>query len=543
MIISALYRLLKSLNARLHFTLSSIGFLFSFAALNALLYQLPLYRYAVSELTPLGLPAILTLFTLFLIVVLVSLLLLGLLTLLTHHLLKPVAMLIVMANALALYFMQTYQVILDKAMMGNVFNTNYAEAGSYFHVALLLHLLLFGLLPMLLIARIKLRANARWQLASTLLFAVLIGGAGLYANASSWLWIDKHARQLGGMMMPWSYVINATRYQTEKMLQTREIRLLPDAHFVGQGGIPTEKTVVVLVIGESARAANFSLYGYARETNPALRQAGAIPLLNAHACATYTTASVQCMLAHVDSSSSLLYRDESLPSYLQRNGVEVMWLSNNWGEPPLKVQTYLRADELRSTCKEEGCANDEVLLTGLAERIEKSSSNKIFVVMHQSGSHGPDYFHHYPARAEKFLPVCHSVQLQECTPASLINAYDNTILYTDTVLAKTIAMLRAMPSSSTLMMYISDHGESLGENGLYLHGTPYALAPQVQTDIPYIVWLSARLQQHKVLAAKAPLAHAANAQQTIFHSVMGAFDMRSPIYDEQLDIFRAEQKK
>ena len=178
MIIPALYRSLKSFNARLHFSLSSIGCLFGFAVLNALLYQLPLYRYAVSELAPIGLPAILTLFTLFLLVVLVSLLLLGLLTLLTHRLLKPVAMLIVMANALALYFMQTYQVILDKAMMGNVFNTNYAEAGSYFHVALLLHLLLFGALPMVLIARIKVRANVRWQLASTLIFATLIGGAG-----------------------------------------------------------------------------------------------------------------------------------------------------------------------------------------------------------------------------------------------------------------------------------------------------------------------------------------------------------------------------
>ncbi len=510
--------------------------MFSFAVLNALIYQLPLYRFAVRELAPIGVSALLTLLTLFILVMFVSLLCIGLLTLISHHLLKPVAMFIVLGNALALYFMQTYQVILDKAMMGNVFNTNTAEASSYFHSSLLLHVLLFGVLPLWLITRIKLRPTTRLRLGGALLVSLLIGAGGLYANAASWLWIDKHARQLGGMIMPWSYVINAARYQGEKLLLTREIRLLPDAHFVANAQTIKQKTVVVLVIGESARAANFSLYGYARDTNPQLTQADVVAIPHARACATYTTAALQCILAQVDTASTLLHSDEALPSYLQRNGVEVMWLSNNWGEPPLKVQTYLRADELRKTCTGEGCANDEVLLTGLAERIEQSTSDKIFVVMHQSGSHGPDYFHHYPSDAEKFSPVCHSVQMQECTSDSLINAYDNTVLYTDRVLAKTITMLRAIPNASSAMLYISDHGESLGEHGLYLHGTPYALAPQVQTDIPYLVWLSDAFKQQKTLV-KDPLLHAKHAQQTIFHSVMGALDMRSEIYDAQLDIF------
>ncbi|MGB7649773.1 MAG: phosphoethanolamine--lipid A transferase EptA [Gallionella sp.] len=529
---------LLALNARLHFTLSSGSFLFAFAALNALLYQYPLYRFAIQELTPISFSALLTLLTLFILVMFVSLLLIGLLTLISHHLLKPLAMCIVLGNGLALYFMQTYQVILDKAMMGNVFNTNTMEAGSYFHPSLLLHLLLFGVLPVLLISRIKVRATPRLRLGSALLLSLLIGAGGLYANASSWLWIDKHARQLGGMIMPWSYVINAARYQGEKLLLTREIQLLPDAHFVANAQAAKQKTVVVLVIGESARAANFSLYGYARDTNPQLKQAGAIAIPNARACATYTTAALQCILAQVDTSSTLLHSDEALPSYLQRNGVEVMWLSNNWGEPPLKVQTYLRADELRNNCQGSGCANDEVLLTELAARIAQSNSDKIFVVMHQSGSHGPDYFHHYPSNAAKFTPVCQSVQMQECTPDSLVNAYDNTIFYTDSVLAKTIELLRAIPNAASAMIYISDHGESLGEHGLYLHGTPYALAPQVQTDIPYLVWLSDAFKQHKRLA-DSPLAHATHAQQTVFHSVMGAFDMRSEIYDAQLDIFNA----
>jgi lipid A ethanolaminephosphotransferase len=332
--------------------------------------------------------------------------------------------------------------------------------------------------------------------------------------------------------MPWSYVINAARYQTEKMMQSRTLEQLPPAHFVSQG-----KTVVVLVIGESARAANFSLYGYARQTDPLLAEAGAIAIRNAHSCATYTTASIQCMLAHVDTSSTLIHNYESLPSYLQSNGVDVIWISNNWGEPPLKVGTYLKASEVRGDCKDVGCQLDEGMLTGLAERIAKTPNDKVFIVLHQSGSHGPDYYNHYSADAEKFTPACRSVQVQDCSSEELVNAYDNTIVYTDRFLSKTITLLRSLPNTSTMMMYASDHGESLGEHGLYLHGTPYSLAPDVQKDIPYIVWMSHAFKQKKTLSADAALGHAQHAHETIFHSVMGAFDMRSEIYKPQLDIF------
>jgi lipid A ethanolaminephosphotransferase len=370
------------------------------------------------------------------------------------------------------------------------------------------------------------------RIVAALSLSLLLGIGWIYANAQSWFWIDKHARKLGGMIMPWSYVINAARYQTEKMMQSRTLEKLPPAHFVAQ-----VKTVIVLVIGESARAANFSLYGYARQTDPLLIKAGAIAIPNAHSCATYTTASIQCMLAHIDTSSTLIHNYEALPSYLQSNGVDVIWISNNWGEPPLKVGTYLKASEVRGDCKDSGCQLDEGMLTGLAERIAKTPNDKVFIVLHQSGSHGPDYYNHYPPDAEKFTPACRSVQVQDCSSEELVNAYDNTIVYTDRFLSKTITVLRSLPTKSTMMMYASDHGESLGEHGLYLHGTPYSLAPDVQKVIPYIVWMSPAFKQHKTLAAEAALGQAQHAHETIFHSIMGAFDMRSDIYKPQLDIF------
>ncbi len=523
---------LRLIPSRMTWSLSGATFILAFAAINATLYQLPLYRFAFSELDATSLPGILAVLTLFVMVMLLTLLALFLVALISQRLLKPIAMFFAFGNAIAIYFIQTYQVVLDKSMMGNVFNTNTAEAGSYLHPAFFLHLVLFGVLPIWLISRITLKHTSRLRIAAALSLSLLLGIGWIYANAQSWFWIDKHARKLGGMIMPWSYVINSARYQTEKMMQSRTLEKLPPAHFAAQG-----KTVVVLVIGESARAANFSLYGYARNTNPLLGKAGAIAIRNAHSCSTYTTASIQCMLAHVDTSSTLIHNYEALPSYLQSNGVDVIWISNNWGEPPLKVGTYLNASEVRKDCQGSGCSLDEGMLTGLEKRIASSTRDKIFVVLHQSGSHGPDYFNHYPADMETFAPVCRSVQTQDCSSEELNNAYDNTILFTDRMLSKTITMLRSLPNTSTLMMYASDHGESLGEHGLYLHGTPYSLAPDVQKDIPYIVWMSPAFKQHKTLAAEAALSQAQHAHETIFHSVMGAFDLRSDIYKPQLDIF------
>lgn len=523
---------LTALYRRTGFNPSATKFILIFAVLNGVLYHLPLYSFAVKDLAPLTLPSTLTLLTLFVLVMLLTVLAMFLFALVSQRLLKPLAMLIVFSNAFALYFIQTYQVILDKAMMGNVFNTNTAEAGSYLSFSFLWHVLLFGVLPAWLISRITIRHVSRLRTLAALTISFFVGIGCLYGNAQSWLWIDKHGRQLGGMILPWSYVINAARYQTEKSMQSRELELLPAAQHSAQ-----EKTVVVLVIGESARAANFSLYGYARDTNPLLQKAGVTAIRNAHACSTYTTASLQCMLSHVDTGNKLFHNHEALPSYLQRSGIATIWLTRNWGEPPLKVHTYLRDTDIRSTCTGSHCDYDEVLLTGLQQRIANMESDKVFVVLHQSGSHGPDYYNHYPADGERFMPVCRSVQLQDCTPDTVTNAYDNTILYTDKFLSGAIDVLRAMPNTRTMMMYISDHGESLGEYGLYLHGTPNSLAPDVQKDIPYIVWMSDAFRQHKTLAADMALANAKHAQQTVFHSIMGAFDLRSDIYDPKLDIF------
>ena len=530
-----LLKVTKKIGNKLHVDISSINFITVFSLGNAILYHRLLFLFAANTLNYSSLNGILTLLTLFVLVVFASSLFLAIIALVAQRLVKPICMLIVCGNAVALYFAETYQVILDRTMMGNVFNTNLQEATELFHPKLLVYIFVYAVLPCLLLSGIHIR-KVQFHKRFIYLFIVLFLGSGWsFANAKTWLWFDKNASKLGGMIMPWSYVSNSIRWYNENHWRTsRQATLLPDAQFNEPG-----KTIVILVIGESARAQNFSLYGYRRPTNPRLANAGAFALPEATACSTYTTASLVCMLSHLGSNSSLMTLFEPLPSYLQRQGVNVIWRSNNWGEPLLKVNLYQHADDIRSTCPDENCNYDELLLHGLDQYLQASTQDKTFVVLHQHGSHGPSYFKNYPSKFEAFKPVCGSVDLQKCTNEELVNAYDNTVLYTDYLLYQIIELLKTF-HQRTVMLYVSDHGESLGEYGLYLHGTPYLIAPDVQKKVPFIVWMSDEFKRQKGIDNEDIGKRLNYSHDNIFHSVMGALGMRSDAYNKQLDIFNIE---
>ncbi|MCP4470483.1 MAG: sulfatase-like hydrolase/transferase, partial [Gammaproteobacteria bacterium] len=223
-------------------------------------------------------------------------------------------------------------------------------------------------------------------------------------------------------------------------------------------------------------------------------------------------------------------------TYLQRHDVHVIWRSKNWGEPPIRVDSYRSSGKLRKFC-ETNCKYDEVLLTGLAEEIRVAGKNRIFVILHLKGSHGPKYSKRYPNSFEIYRPVCLSVELQECTLESLVNAYDNSIAYTDHFLGRVVDLLQQFDDRPTMMMYLSDHGESLGEGGLYLHGAPYALAPAEQKEIPFLLWMSERFVAGKNVSIDQLRSQPKHSQVNVFHSMLNAFDLQSEVYREQLDIF------
>jgi len=519
----------------LHVYMNSITFITLFSLANAILYHRPLYIFATNNLDYSSINGSLTLLTLYVLVVFTSALFLALIALGFQGWVKPVSMLIVLGNSIALYFAEAYHIVFDRTMMGNVFNTNPQEAGELFHPKLLVYIFVYAVLPCLLLFRIRIRKIQLHKRSIFLLVLLLLFTGWSFANAKTWLWVDKNASKLGGMIMPWSYVINSIRwYQGAYFRNSRQETLLPTAHFIGSG-----KEIVVLVIGEAARAQNFSLYGYQRPTNPLLAKDDVVVLPDATACATYTTASIECMLSHLGSGSSMLTLFEPLPSYLQRNGVNVIWRTDNWGEPRLKIDVYERADSIRGSCKGEGCNYDEVLLTDLENKLQGSRRDKTFVVLHQHGSHGPSYFKNYPSSFEVFKPVCSSVDLQKCTNQELVNAYDNTVLYTDHFLDRVIALLKSF-HEPTVMLYVSDHGESLGEYGLFLHGTPYSIAPDVQKKVPFIVWMSDEFKQQRGIKNNDIGKGTHYSDDYVFHSVMGALGMRSEIYKKPLDIFNVD---
>ena len=513
---------------------SAVAFVLLYCVLNSALFQGPLYARAFQTLGKVDADALLSVLTLFVLQLSASVAVLTIAALISLRFTKWVCIALTLGNSLALYFIVSYGVVLDETMMGNVLNTRANEATGFVDPKLAVFVVFLGLVPGLLISNVKIAGSSRRKLVAFGLATLLVGLSWMYANARTWLWLDKNAKVLGGLILPWSYVVNSVRYY-EDAVQLHPPALLPEI-----AGVDPGRAVVVLVIGEAARAQNFSLYGYSRTTNPLLAKDGVVAMPNTRSCSTYTTQSIRCMLSRTGDRAGVRVTEEILPNYLQRNGVEVIWRSNNWGEPPLRVGSRLSADDLRRHCHGEGCNEsdyDEVLLSDLGKQIREAAATKVFVVLHQAGSHGPEYFKKYPPCFEVFKPVCATVDPQKCTHEELVNAYDDSILYTDFLLSRVIDILRSLGGVASAMLYISDHGESLGEYGLYLHGTPYAIAPKFQTQVPFIVWMSDSFVHRRQLDGKRLDVLPAYSQSFVFHSVIGALGLRSSVYDRDLDVF------
>lgn len=423
------------------------------------------------------------------------------------------------ADAVTLYFINTYDVLITDAMMGNVFNTRYSEASGYMSFSALLYVLFLGVVPCIYLLTRKIDYLSLKRFGTNIGLSLAVMLAVVAANINNFTWIDRNATQIGSLLMPWSYTVNSVRYYNSVQKRNRKEIKLPDATISN-----TDKDVVVLMIGESARQQNFSLYGYHKQTNPLLEQQD-VAVFDAEAAATYTTAGVKAILDHKPTDK--LY--EILPNYLFRTGVDVVWRTANWGEPPLHIEKIQKVADIKALYPEEDERYDAILLAGLKELIESSSADKVFIVLHCSTSHGPTYNTKYPAQFEVFAPVCTTVEMSKADPQELLNAYDNTIVYTDYLINSVIEILKSIESRRSCMMFVSDHGESLGENNLYMHGVPMAMAPKEQIDIPFIVWSSDENLTIKDIEEP--------GQYHIFHSVLDFMGIQTPIYDEQMTIF------
>lgn len=434
---------------------------------------------------------------------------------------KVIICLTLIGNAVALYFIDTYNVLIDMQMMGNVFHTQSNEASGFLSWTIILYVLIYGIPPCIWIFYKKIRYGKIWKFLLSFFTSIIIIIGALACNVKNILWIDYHAPILGSKIMPWSYIVNSIRYYNYwKFINQPEI-MLPDATIATDS-----RDIFVLIIGESVRSQNLSLYGYERETTP-LMASDSVVALKARASETYTRAAVKAILS--PNSSEKLY--ELLPNYLYRNGVDVIWRTNNWGTNPIKVKKLYSKQDLSEMYPDaKDSKYDGILYHGLKEQIEESDSTKIFIGIHTYTSHGPEYFNGSPEEFKVYTPECTTVEMSKANYNHLVNAYDNTICYTDYLVHSVIQTLKNdFPDRRSCVIFISDHGESLGEGGFYMHGTPLRFAPKEQLDIPFIVWTSDKSLKIKDLGTA--------GHYNIYHTALRFLGMETPVYDESKDIF------
>ena len=458
---------------------------------------------------------------------------------------------VLLASAFAAHFIQTYNVYLDPPMLRGVLHTQPKEAGELLTGSLIPRLLWQAVLPIAVLWWLPLRRFS-WRRAVIQRVATMLGALAVCILAL--LLVFQDAAALARNHREWRYqvtpanvlysLVQVGRSDAGKANQPRKPIGL-DAHLGPRAAQARKPTLLVLVVGETARAQNWGLSGYARQTTPELAKMDVLNFAQVSSCGTNTEVSLPCMFAPVgrrDYNEARIRRSQGLLHVLTTAGYKTLWRDNQTGCKG--TCEGLPLDQLDSAktpglC-EDGRCFDEILLDGLDKTLTDAQGNRV-VVLHMLGSHGPAYDRRYPDAFRRFTPVCDTEELHRCTPEQIVNSYDNTLLYTDHVLAQTIRLLqRQQERYDTAMLYVSDHGESLGEYGLFLHGVPYAIAPEQQTRVPMVMWLSDGLKREEGLDVDCLKRRAAQpaSHDNLFHTVLGLLDVQTSLYEPGLDITR-----
>jgi lipid A ethanolaminephosphotransferase len=468
-----------------------------------------------------------------------------------HYSLKIFAIFLLFSAGFGSYFMWTYHIIIDANMLLNVLQTDVREARDLFNWRLPATVFILSVLPSWLIWRWPVRHAALWQQsARNALSAALALGVFallLWAVFQSFSSTMRNHMQLRSMMNPLNSVYALLDLGVVQRLQTPRPFVPLAVKAERQTSAPGSKPpLLVLVLGETARAANFSLGTYARDTNPQLRalqrarDGSVLSYRSINACGTSTATSVPCMFSHLGRNAfeTRSQDDANLLDVLYSAGLGVLWLDNQSGCKGVcdRVPSVDVSDSQDAELCVQGECLDGILPKRLPLELAKLPPERrrqgVVVVMHMMGSHGPAYYKRSAPAQKTFLPECLANVLQDCTPQTLVNAYDNSLRYTDHVLAQTIAWLKTQEKIySTAMMYVSDHGESLGENNLFLHGMPYALAPTTQTKVPLITWLSPAMQKHAEIdsncfSAQTTVTAQQHSHDGLFHSASALLGVR-----------------
>ena len=464
---------------------------------------------------------------------------------------KPVLMLALLVSSFIAYFTDSFGIVISEDMLTNVAQTNPNEAADLITLKLLAYVALLGVLPSVLIWYAPLRWQgwrhelaARAKLLGLCMLAIVLMVMAFGSFYASFIRAHKSLRSYANPAYSLVSSIKFLRGGKQTAGKMQIAILAPDAR-IAQGD--RHRELVILVIGETARADRLSLNGYERDTSPRLKEAKAISLTDFWACGTSTAVSVPCMFSpHGMGRFSLKQAgsEENLLDILQRTGVNVLWLDNNSDSKGVALrvpyQNY-KSPEINTVCDSE--CRDEGMLVPLQDYIGSHPEGDILIVLHQMGNHGPAYYKRYPPAFERYRPACQQKDLNQCSNEEIGNAYDNAILYTDHFLGKTIELLKRNDKNfETALFYLSDHGESLGEGGVYLHGLPRAIAPDSQLHVPAILWFGSGYDDVD-LPALLRKRHQRFTQDHVFHTLLGLLEVESAHYKPELDILDGCRKR
>ncbi|MDF2181303.1 phosphoethanolamine--lipid A transferase [Neptuniibacter sp. CAU 1671] len=459
------------------------------------------------------------------------------------------AALLVLVSGGLFYATFNYGVVFNYDMIVNIAETDVREGASYLNGQLLVYLALFAVLPALLVLRLGagrgsyLRELKQLSLNAVALVAVLLVVAmSFYSNYAS---LGRNHRHLQKMIVPTQFVWSSGKLIKQRFFsQPHPFTELVDT--ATHTDHPTEPYLVVMVLGETARAQNFSLNGYDRPTNAFTSAYPVVSYRHMSSCGTATAYSVPCMFSFLNEANYRPERasqQENVLDVIQKAGFDVFWLDNDSGCKGVckrVLNTEIETTAREGFCDGEYCY-DEALISGLDQLLAQPLKRDTLVILHTIGSHGPTYYRRYPKSFAHFMPDCQRSDIQNCSQDALVNTYDNTLLYTDAVIAEVIERLSDRPNTSSVF-YVSDHGESLGESGLYLHGTPKLFAPDEQTQVANLLWLSDafKAESHIDLGCLEKQAEEGQfSHDYIVHTLLDLTAVRASVYDPSLSLLQS----
>lgn len=463
---------------------------------------------------------------------------------------KPLIILLLFFSSIVSYQQYFYGVIFNADMIDTIIQSNFSEGSSFLNYSIIFWIIITGIIPSILLYRSNITyLSCKKSIINKLIScaaSILIIGSGIAVYYIDYASVGRNNTRLINLPVPTYFISSIVKYIQQNHFKKHVVYINKGLDAKNNHQYDGKSNLLVILLGETARSMNYELNGYSRPTNSHTKKFDVISFKNVSSCGTLTSESVPCMFSNLtrkEYSRKIANHQDNLLDIMQHAGLNLSWLDNDSGCKDVcnRIKNVKIKPSTNQFCDNLQC-NDGILTDKLQSEINsvQDKTKDTVIVLHLIGSHGPTYYKRYPKENKQFRPDCSRSDIQNCTNEQLINTYDNTILYTDYIMSKTIEILE---SNNKLwrpaVVYISDHGESLGENGLYLHGTPYFMAPKEQTSVPWIVWLSESFakKNHVDTAVLKQKINEPYSHDNFFSSILGLMQIQTKEYTKGLDIF------